>query len=119
MDNPDLFLSTKDFRNWAGLPWDVLSEIFDRVGVVCLLSSVQPVCQQWWKLAHEPHICRRVHIDDNQYYDNEEDPKSFLDYIALTSIDRSAGCLEELSIQYVGFANMILERVSERYMHFF
>lgn len=113
----------KDFRNWAGLPWDVLSEIFDKVGVVCLISSVQSVCQQWWKLAHESQIYRHVHIDDNQFYDNEEDPKSFstvnLDYIALASIDRSAGCLKELSIQYVGFPKFIFQRVSERYIQVF
>lgn len=124
--------SAKDDRNWADLPWDILSKIFEKVGAVYVLSSAQSVCQQWWRLAHDRRIWRQVHIRDLDSYYFFHDLNSSAGFcnsvyvtdkcirdIALTSIDRSAGCLEEFYfsrgfMDTYAYTNLFLKSIAKR-----
>lgn len=108
------------FRDWAELQWDVLREIFDRVGTVCLFVSVQSVCRQWRRLAQEPRIWRRLHLKGNLFGDPHYPfPGCNMRNIGLAVIDRSAGCLEEFVAKDLDSTNVLLEHVAERYYYYF
>lgn len=99
-----------EFRDWSELPWDVLSEIFERVRTVGLFVSLQCVCRQWWRLSHDPRICRRVHLRRPDFlHPLYLLPLCNLLNVGLTAIDRGAGCLEKFTAKCITQStNMLL-----------
>ncbi|KMZ58810.1 hypothetical protein ZOSMA_73G00240 [Zostera marina] len=96
------FFLPKDIRDWAGHSWNILLEIFIRVGAVCLFASVQSVCREWKRLANEPQIWRRICINHKDLLlykglvrNNIHFGTSNVEMLELAVVDRSKGCLEE------------------------
>lgn len=130
-DHNDQLRSTEDFRDWTGLPWDVLSEIFLKVGTVCQLLSLQFVCRQWGKLAHDSQIWRHIHINYNDFFLYMDKEKvqfhinmSNIESLELDVVDRSAGNLEQFTVEsniYLSppHSYRLLRRIAKRYYIFF
>ncbi|KMZ59548.1 hypothetical protein ZOSMA_67G00410 [Zostera marina] len=98
----DELLAAKDFRDWAELPLDILSRIFNKIDTICIFVSVQFVCRSWWGLAQESHICKCLRISEWKLT-NKRFSYTQLLKIGVAIVDRSAGCLEEFSIENAGF----------------
>ncbi|KMZ65340.1 hypothetical protein ZOSMA_326G00050 [Zostera marina] len=122
------FLLAKAVRDWAGLPWNILLEIFIRVGAVCLFASVQLVCREWQRVANEPRIWKRVCINHTNLllYKGLVRTKihfgtSNVEMLELAVVDRSKGRLEEFicesSIYLFPSPRRLLQRIAERCFH--
>jgi hypothetical protein len=103
--NPSKVLSTmdedrdsvSDFRNWAEIQRDVLVSVFEKVGMIGVLSSAELVCSPWRKASkEESRLWRRIHVGmDGKTTDVTEDK---LKTMLKRAVDRSTGALEEFWI---------------------
>ncbi|MCL7051746.1 hypothetical protein MKW94_024448 [Papaver nudicaule] len=63
MDNDnENSISSEEVRNWAELPFDVVSHIFLKVGVIDILLRAQFVCSTWRRVSKEPLLFRSIRI---------------------------------------------------------
>ncbi|KMZ59520.1 hypothetical protein ZOSMA_67G00120 [Zostera marina] len=120
--------TARDFRDWTDLPWDILSEIFNKIGTLGVFMSAQFVCRDWWKLANEPRMYRYVDIkykDWTLYLRDFDSTDVFfmsfaskVELLGLAAIDRSSSYLVEFIIdgdlQFVSDAECLLQRIVER-----
>lgn len=101
------------YRNWADLPWSLLSIIFEKIGTENILQSAQLVCREWWLLAHEPYLYRRIVILGNRQRRKSPVSQRHWLNIALAAVDRSAGCLVEFAL-FQKATDQLLERIAYR-----
>ncbi|KMZ62035.1 hypothetical protein ZOSMA_49G01040 [Zostera marina] len=103
-----------DFRDWAGLPDDVFINIFVKAETIPVICSAQFVCRKWHEVSKKPQIFQQV-IIDTLYLDFDIQYSHKFVEIVKTVIDRSDGCLEEISIDgHVNFIQEHLKLISER-----
>lgn len=54
------------YRDWAGLPPEIISSIFHRLHHVEIMLRADKVCRSWRRAARdEPELWRRIHMHDH------------------------------------------------------
>ncbi|KAK8966642.1 hypothetical protein KSP40_PGU005597 [Platanthera guangdongensis] len=98
-----------EWRNWAELPRDPLFIIFKKIAAAEILSSAQFVCRPWRQLSHEPALWRSVDLRYEGFRVGD------MVSMAMLVIDRSKGCMEELTMDYFP-TNELMHYISERFV---
>ncbi|MCL7051517.1 hypothetical protein MKW94_011742 [Papaver nudicaule] len=104
--------SSEKVRNWLELPYDVLSLIFLKLGVIHILFRAQSVCSLWRNFSKEPllfrsidmrHMRKILDILDRNMYNMEK--------MAREAVDRSCGQFVEFSM--AGITPELLAYIAE------
>ncbi|OVA00186.1 F-box domain [Macleaya cordata] len=84
--------SSKEVKDWLELPPEIMTMIFQKLGVVDILLSSQWVCTAWEQISLEPELWRSVHL-----------PRRWdlfcMEKIAREAVYRSRGGLDEFSVE--------------------
>ncbi|XP_077243834.1 F-box protein SKIP19-like [Tasmannia lanceolata] len=97
-------------RNWAELPTDILSVIFQKLGSIEILFTAQAVCSSWMRFSYEPQVWQRIDMLNHcDIYEFEYD----LEKMARAAVDRSCGQLVEFSVAQFG-TDDLLQYVADR-----
>ncbi|QHO36627.1 putative F-box/LRR-repeat protein 9 [Arachis hypogaea] len=87
----------KSSRNWLHLPVELILIIFEKLGAIEVLTSVQRVCMLWRTICKDPYTWRVINMRVVGF------PK-FMDYqlssLCRRTIERSCGLLVDISIDY-------------------
>ncbi|MED6152079.1 hypothetical protein PIB30_088573 [Stylosanthes scabra] len=84
-------------RNWLNLPVEITLIIFEKLGAIEVLTSVQQVCKRWRTICMDPYTWRAIHMRVLGF------PR-FMDYhlswLFRRTIQRSCGLVVDISIDY-------------------
>lgn len=99
--------------NWAEIPTDALSVIFQKLGALNVLVSGQAVCRPWRQLALDPTQEFWRCIDMRRLKTTTSSP-SKAERLARAAVDRSGGNIEELHVMSVseGFLRYTANRAT-------
>lgn len=98
-------------RNWLELPRDVTVLILSRLGAVGILWSAQYVCMAWRQICKDPLMWRTIDMRN----DGDLDGVMFdLDSMCRRAVDRSAGNLVDLNVEFFG-SDCLLNFITDRY----
>ncbi|KAM2496640.1 hypothetical protein ACFX1W_036496 [Malus domestica] len=102
--------ATVETRNWLELPRDVTVSILSRLGAVGILWSAQYVCMAWRQICKDPLMWRTIDMRN----DGDLDDVMFnLDLMCRCAVDRSAGNLVDLNVEYFG-SDCLLNFITDR-----
>ncbi|RYR36589.1 hypothetical protein Ahy_A09g041554 [Arachis hypogaea] len=91
-------------RNWLHLPVELILIIFEKLGAIEVLTSVQRVCMLWRTICKDPYTWRVINMRIVGV------PK-FMDYqlssLCLRTIERSCGLLVDISIDYFATEDLL------------
>ncbi|QHN79049.1 F-box protein [Arachis hypogaea] len=91
-------------RNWLHLPVELILIIFEKLGAIEVLTSVQRVCMLWRTICKDPYTWRVINMRVLGF------PK-FMDYqlssLCRRTIERSCGLLVEISIDYFATEDLL------------
>lgn len=85
-------ISSEETKDWAGLPRNIMFQIFAKLGVFELLFSAQMVCSSWWQLSKDPSLFLTVDIrvyNINRY--SKGTKERVAEKVAIEALDRSCG----------------------------
>ncbi|CAK8566643.1 unnamed protein product [Lathyrus sativus] len=110
--------------NWLDLPWDITSNILQRLGTVEVATSACLVCPLWWNICKDPLMWHTIHISyfKSLFHNNYTDYlrilgpfyKNDLEYqkVCRYAVDRSCGHLIDINIEYF-CTDDLLESIAE------
>ncbi|OEL38199.1 hypothetical protein BAE44_0000783 [Dichanthelium oligosanthes] len=84
-------------RDWAALPWDIVFDVFLKLGPREVMLGAEFACTAWRHVAlREPALWRRVGMDDPTTYDGECRPvdDDLETEMSLVAVGRAAGQCE-------------------------
>lgn len=88
-------VSLEEVRDWAELHCDVLSVIFQKLGITEVLLRAQGVCSSWMRLSYDPQLWRQIDMRNPSYLlDSEYD----VEKMARAALDRSCGQCVKFSV---------------------
>ncbi|QHN79047.1 F-box protein [Arachis hypogaea] len=91
-------------RNWLHLPVELILIIFEKLGAIEVLTSVQRVCMLWRTICKDPYTWRVINMRVVGF------PK-FMDYqlssLCRRTIERSCGLLVDISIDYFATEDLL------------
>ncbi|MED6186818.1 hypothetical protein PIB30_070380 [Stylosanthes scabra] len=95
--NPLLVPRREHRRNWLNLPVEITLIIFEKLGAIEVLTTVQQVCKGWRTICMDPYTWRAIHM-------SVFGVPRFMDYhlswLCRRTIQRSCGLVLDISIDY-------------------
>ncbi|KAK1409572.1 hypothetical protein QVD17_36099 [Tagetes erecta] len=97
-------LMKQEERNWLDLPYDVMVNILNRVGMINILESAELVCTTWHKICKDPVLWRVIDTNDLRSYLTS----SSANVVCKHAVDRSQGQLVDITLVYDYGAQLLL-----------
>ncbi|KAJ1440406.1 Leucine-rich repeat, cysteine-containing subtype [Sesbania bispinosa] len=82
--------------NWLELPREVTANIFQRLGVIEIVTSACQVCPLWWNICKDPFMWRTIDMGKIEVSHYKYDLKKICRYV----VERSCGHLEDINIEH-------------------
>ncbi|MED6186819.1 hypothetical protein PIB30_070381 [Stylosanthes scabra] len=84
-------------RNWLNLPVEITLIIFEKLGAIEVLTTVQQVCKRWRTISMDPYTWRAIHMS---VYGAPRFMDYHLSWLCRRTIQRSCALVVDISIDY-------------------
>ncbi|XP_076895783.1 F-box protein SKIP19-like [Bidens hawaiensis] len=98
-------------RNWLDLPYDVMANVLNRIGMVDIIENAEKVCTAWLKICKDSALWKVIDMNDLLRLVTNCSATD----ICRLAVDRSQGQLVDITLAYA-YDVTLLEYVSERYV---